>query len=332
MAIFQSLSGVFSCMIMIGLGFYLTQRGWFDKQTSQLFSKLAMVITIPLYMIVSMMKSYSKADLMQLGVAVAFPFCTMLACYLIGIVVSFAIKVPAYRRGTFQAMFFVSNSAFIGFPVNLALFGDKSLPIAVMYYLVQSLLFWTIGAYGLSLDGPKFSRIEGVEDVEIPPVLSLKTLKNIMSPPLIGAVIAISLILMEAKLPTFISSTCTYLGSMTTPLAMLFLGIAIYLANLRSVKLTGDMCVLIAARFLIAPTVVLLGLHIVDAFHIVEIPEMMRKVFVIESAMPVMTQVSIAAKAYKADSNYVAVLTAVTTVLAMITIPTFFILLTYNVI
>jgi hypothetical protein len=57
----------------------------------------------------------------------------------------------------------------------------------------------------------------------------------------------------------------------------------------------------------------------------------MRKVFVIEAAMPVMTQVSIAARAFKADANYVAVMTALTTVLSMITIPVYFLLLTFGV-
>jgi predicted permease len=315
-------------MLMIMLGYYLTRINWFNKDIGQLFSKFAMTVTIPLYMIVSMMRSYKKEDLLQLGVAVIVPLCSMLALWIIGIVVSRIIKIPDYRRGVFRAMFFVSNSAFIGFPVNIALFGDKALPIAVMYYLVQSLLFWTIGAYGLSIDGPKFARLQDNEnsDVAAPSVLSLQTIKNIMSPPLIGAVVAILLILFSVKLPTFATSTMNYLGSMTTPLAMLFIGIAIYVANLRTVRITADMGVLIAARFLIAPAVTI---GVCYAFNV---PEFMRSVLIIESAMPVMTQVSIAARAYKADANYVAVMTALTTVLALFTIPTYFILLTFKII
>jgi hypothetical protein len=278
-------------------------------------------------MIVSMMKSYTRADLMQLGIAVVMPCFTMLVTYLIGVVASKIVRVPEYRLGTFRAMFFVANTAFIGFPVNLALFGDRALPIAVMVYLVQSLLFWTIGAYGLSLDGPRFSRIEGNTggDVAVPSVFSMKTLKNIMSPPLIGAVVAIVFILGGVKLPTFLNSTFNYLGSMTTPLAMLFIGIAIYIANLRNVRITLDMATLVAARFIIAPAVVIV------ACHFFAVPDLMRKVFVIEAAMPVMTQVSIAARAFKADANYVAVMTALTTVLSMITIPVYFLLLTFGV-
>ncbi len=63
----------------------------------------------------------------------------------------------------------------------------------------------------------------------------------------------------------------------------------------------------------------------------IPVPELMRKVFIIEAAMPVMTQVSIAARAYKADANYVAVMTALTTVISLFTIPAYFILLTLGV-
>jgi predicted permease len=314
-------------MLMIMLGYYLTSKKWFNKEVGQLFSKLAMTVTIPLYMIVSMMKSYTRNDLLQLGIAVVMPACTMVVTFLIGVAVSYIIRVPSYRHGTFRAMFFVANTAFIGFPVNAALFGVKALPIAVMVYLVQSLLFWTIGAYGMSLDGPKFARLEGntSDNLVSPKIFSTQTLKKIMSPPLIGAMVAILLILGGVNLPTFLNSTFNYLGGMTTPLAMLFIGIAIYIADLRNVHITLDMAVLIVARFVIAPAVVIV------ACHFVAVPDLMRKVFVIEAAMPVMTQCSIAARAYKADANYVAVMTALTTVLSMITIPTFFILLNFGI-
>jgi predicted permease len=197
-----------------------------------------------------------------------------------------------------------------------------------MYYLVQSLLFWSFGAYGLSRDGPVLARLTGgpQADVTVPNVFSLATVKDLLSPPLIGSVVAILLILSDLKLPTFLNQTFNYLGSMTTPLAILFIGIAIYLANLRHVRITLDMGVLIAARFLIAPA----GMLVACAIY--PVPDLMRKVFIIEAAMPVMTQISIASLSFKADANYVAVMTALTTVISLITIPVYFVLLTYNVI
>jgi len=328
MDIFESLSGVFSCMLMIGLGYYLTHRGWFDDKVGELFSKLAMCVAIPLYMIVSMIRSYTKEDLLQAGTAVAIPLVSMLVIYAIGLAVSRVVRVPAHRLGTFRTMFFVANSGFIGFPVNVALFGEKALPYAVIWYLVQSFLFWTIGAWGLSADGWRYARLDRGSTVArlMPSVFSLANLRNVLSPPLIGSVVAVVLILGGIRLPTFLESTFTYLGGMTTPLAMLFLGIAVYLSNLRSVKIGADIWVLVVARFVVAPAVV------VGLTALLPVSDLMRKVFIIEAAMPVMMQVSIAARAFNADANYAAVTTALTTVMAMFTIPTYFLLLHYGVV
>lgn len=326
MAIFESMSGVISCMLMIMLGYYLTHIKWFNKEVGQLFSKFAMTVTIPLHMIVSMLKSYSKEDLLTLGTVVIVPLCSILALWLLSMVVSRLFKIDDHRRGAFEAMFFVANSAFVGFPVVIALFGDKALPVAVMYYLVQSLLFWTIGAYGLSIDGSKCARLDGGAEVALPKVFSMDTLKKIMSPPLLSAVVAILLILFSIKLPTFATSTMTYLGGMTTPLAMLFIGIAIHVVNLRTVRITYDVVLLICARFVVAPVVTMAVCYLFD------VQGLTRSVLIIESAMPVMTQVSLAARAYKADANYVAVLTALTTVLSMVSIPAWFLLLTFGIV
>lgn len=330
MELFNSLSGVFSCMLMILVGYFLTSRKWFDQKSAKLFSKMAMSLTIPLYMISSMMKSYTKEDLMQLGIVVIIPFCTMLITFSIGFIVSILCKIPVYRRGTFRCMFFVANTAFIGFPVNVALFGDKALPYAVMYYLVQSILFWTIGTYAMSFDGPKMAELGLAEDDGVPmakpKILSKQTLKNILTLPLIGAIVAILLILGDVQLPAFLKKTCSSFGGMTTPLAMLFIGISIYLVNLRSIHVTYDIVILICARFIVAPLVIATFVSFIP-----DVPDLMRKVFIIEAAMPVMTQCSIAARAFKADHGYVSVVTAITTCMALFTIPTFFLLLSFGI-
>ncbi len=326
MNIFESLSGVISCMLMIGLGYLLTRKGWFNEETGRLFSRLAMGVAIPVYMIVSISRTYTRQDLLQAGIALALPAVLMLVLYAIGDVAARLFAIPEHRVGGFRTMTFASNSGFIGFPVNVALFGEQALPYAVIYYLVQSFMFWTLGAYGLSVDAPKFLKLSGnAAMAAIPPVFSMTTVRNVMSPPLIGSVVAVGLILGEITLPKFIDSTFVYLGGLTTPLAMFFLGIAIYLADLRSIRFSRDIWGVVAARFFVAPAVVL------AITALVPVPELMRKVFIIEAAMPVMVQVSITARAYNADANYIAVTTALTTVMALVTIPFYFLLLNFGV-
>jgi malate permease and related proteins len=271
-------------------------------------------------------KTYTRDDLLQAGIAVVLPLVVMLILYVVGDVTSRLVGIADHRRGGFRTMTFASNSGFIGFPVNVALFGEQALPYAVIWYLVQTFLFWTLGAYGLSVDAPRFSKLTGNAGAatSIPPVFSMATVKNVITPPLIGSVVAVVLILGEIRLPKFVDSTFTYLGGMTTPLAMLFLGIAIYLADLRVSRFGRDIWFVVVARFLLAPAIVL------AVTALVPVPELMRKVFIIEAAMPVMMTVSIAARAYNADTGYIAVATALTTVMAMVTIPLYFLLLHFG--
>jgi len=146
----------------------------------------------------------------------AVPFAVMLASYLIAIGVAALLKVRPERRGTFRSMFALSNSVFIGLPVNLLLFGEISLPYALLYYIANTTLFWTIGVYGIAVDGSVRNRTAK------PSLVSWSGLRRILSPPLLGYLFAVCLILLDIRLPKAIMDTCNYLGNMTTPLSMLF--------------------------------------------------------------------------------------------------------------
>jgi predicted permease len=210
-------------------------------------------------------------------------------------------------------MFFVSNSIFIGLPVNLALFGEQSVPYVLLYYIANTSLFWTIGAGGIRNDGAS-----GNDKVSV-----IEVVKKIFSPPLLGFLFAIALILGDISLPHFILDTCKYLGSMTTPLSMLFIGIAIYGVKLSNIKISKDMIAILIGRFVISPMIVM------AIAHVMPLPLLMKKVFIIQAMLPVMTQTAIVAKSYHGDTEYAAIMTTVTTILAILVIPVYMLIFQY---
>ncbi|MFW2487710.1 AEC family transporter [Clostridium chromiireducens] len=311
MIIFNALGSVFSIVLMISTGFFLSHKGWFDEKTSQLFSKLVCNLAIPCLMISQFTESFDKDKLLNLSGGLFAPFTSMALGYLIAVLVSKLVKVKKGRIGTFRSMFFVSNSIFIGLPVNMALFGEKSIPNVLLYYIANTTFFWTIGVYEISRDGQS-----GKANI-----LSLDTVKRIMSPPLLSFVFAIILVLSNVHLPKFILDTCKYFGNLTTPLAMLFIGITIYSVNLKEFKLSLDMAAIILGRFLISPLLILVLCNIIN------IPLLMKEVFVIQAAMPVMTNTAIVSKRYGADYEYATISTIITTILSLLAIPIYMILL-----
>lgn len=307
MVLLNAVQGVLTIVIMISIGYVLTEKKWFNEEISRVFAKLVTNVSLPALMISDLMGSFTKDKLESLSKGLMAPFLSIAACYIISVVVSKILKVEKSREGTFQSMFFNSNTIFIGLPVNLALFGNKSMPYVLLYYIANTTFFWTLGVYCISKDNPG----------EHGSILSKATIKRIVSPPLLGFIAAVILILLKIELPPFIMNTCKYLGNLTTPLSMIFIGISIHSVKLKELKIDKDVIGVLAGRFLVCPLMMLIMLLLMP------MPELMKKVFIMQSAMPVMTNAPIIAKVYGADSNYAAVMVTLSTILSMITIPIF---------
>ncbi|OOM75354.1 membrane transport protein [Clostridium puniceum] len=119
---------------------------------------------------------------------------------------------------------------------------------------------------------------------------------------------AVILILLDIHLPKFLLDTCKYFGNLTTPLAMLFIVITIYSVNFKEFKFSWDIVAIILVRFLISPILILVLCNFAN------VPALMTDVFVIQAAIPVMTNTAIVSKSYNADYEYATVNTIVTTI------------------
>ena len=305
MIIINAVQSVFSIVLMVTVGYILTAKKWFNEDTSKLFSRLVVNISLPAYMISNLMTTYDKDKLSHSVIGLAVPFLSMAIGYGLSIIISKLINVDSSRIGTFQSMLFLSNTIFIGLPVNVSLFGEKSIPYVLLYYIANTTFFWTLGIYLISKDG-------GTSEDKL---FSFKNIKRIFSPPLMGFIMAIILILLRIKLPIFIMDTCKYLGNLTTPLSMLFIGITMYSVKISDIKINLENTILLIGRFIISPLIVFL------LTFLIPIPNLMMKVFIIQAAMPVMTQTAIVAGSYKADYKYAAAMVTVTTVVSLIFIP-----------
>lgn len=311
MVILNALGSVFSIVLMITAGWFLSYKGWFDEKTSKLFSRLVCNLAIPCLMITQFTESFDKEKLLNLGSGLFAPFTSMAIGYAVSVIVSKIIKVKKGRVGIFRSMFFVSNSIFIGLPVNLALFGEKSIPSVLLYYIANTIFFWTIGVYGISKDGQSTNSN----------IFSLYTLKRILSAPLLSFMFAVILILLDIHLPKFLLDTCKYFGNLTTPLAMLFIGITIYSVNFKEFKFSYDIIGIILGRFLISPILILMLCNFAN------VPSLMKEVFVIQASMPVMTNTAIVAKSYNADYEYATINTIITTIASLLVIPIYMLIL-----
>ncbi len=311
MDIFHAIQGLITIIIIVSIGYLITKKGWLNKQNSSLLPRLVIGISLPAYMIWNLMSIFDKEKLGPLLFGIVVPFTSIIITFLIGYVISKFIKIAPHRIGTLRSAFCAGSAIFVGVPVNLALFGESAIPYVLIYSFASNFLFWTLGNYSISLDGLK----------SIPKMISIETLKNVVTPPLVAFFVAVLFIYIELDLPTFVTDTCRYLGGMTTPLSMLFIGFAIYGVQLTKIKFSQDIIVLLLGRFIIS------GLVVLIVTHFIPVPELMRKVFTIEAILPVSSNTTILAQNYEADTEYAALIVTITTVLAIFVIPIYMMIL-----
>ena len=307
MLVYNAIQGVLTILCMITLGYVLSRRGWFDDRDSALLNRIVLMIALPSLMVSNLTGNFDKESILRMGPGIIVPFLSILGSYGFAWILGILIRVPVHFRGTFRALFAFSNTIFVGLPVNLALFGDKSVPYVTLYYLVNTTLFWTIGVYYIRKD------VEGHKGVHH--FFSWETIKRIFNPVLVAFFISIFLVFLEWKIPPFLSSAFKYIAAMTTPLSMLIIGNTISSIGLKGIRFSKEMIAVIIGRFGIAPALAWLVLSRIDA------TELMRNVFLVVAAMPAMTQIPIVCKAYGADDRQTSVMMTVTTTLSLFVIP-----------
>lgn len=305
MGIFGSaVSGVLIILIMIALGFILARNDWFDDKMTSMFARLVTQIALPAYMISTIMGKFTAAKLLQTLPDLFFPIVSMLLLYIVSILVVKVAKIPKMHSGLFRSMFSNSNTVFVGLPVNMALFGRASLPFVLVYYMANTTFFWTLGVYLIQKDGVG----EGNFDWKT-------TLRKVFSPPLLGFMVGVVLVLLHVSLPDFIMQDFTYIGNLTIPLSMIFIGISINNVDLTRVRFDRSNFLILFGRFLLAPALMTLLVIFTP------MPILMKQVFIMQSAMPIMTNAPVVSRLYHADSEYASVMVAETTLLSLIVIP-----------
>ena len=300
----RSISGILVILGMILVGFVIGEKGWFDDKSRGLLAKLVTQVALPCYMLYTITQRFTAADLLKMLPALRFPALSMVVLLGIAIGVARIFAVRQDRRGLFISMFFNSNTIFVGLPINQALFGDASIPYVLIYYMCNTTFFWTLGTYLIQRDG------EGEAQFD------LKTsLKKVFSPPLMGFILGLVMVMLQIKLPAFLASDLQYLGNLTTPLSMIFIGLSVSHVGVKQLVLGKEQLLILLGRFLVAP------LLMATIVYWVPLPSLMKQVFIIQSAMPVMTNAPVVARLYGADSDYAAVMVTETTLATMVVIP-----------
>lgn len=303
----HGLQGIFEVLFMIGIGFGLVKKGWFSLDMSAVFTKLVMKIALPLYMFCQLEKDFTQASLMQIAPDLCLPIASIALAYVVGRIAAKVLRIRRDRQGVFTTCFFIANTIFIGLPVNLALFGTKSVPSVMLYYMANTTMFWTLGVYHIVNDS--------VAGKGTMPLFSLQTIKKVLSPPLVGFLLGLACVMANVKIPAFLLTSFQYVGNLATPLSLMVIGIEMTTISLRTVQWDKDLLGALVGRFIVCPACVLALLPFIP------VTPMSAQVFTMQASMPAMTQMTVVAKSVGADVKYATQVSFLTVILGIIIIP-----------
>ena len=307
MLFLTSLESIIPIIALIVLGYFLQVRGWFHNDFGNDLSKLIMNVAMPVSIFVSVLKYLTLEKLISLSGGLIYTFVAFALGYIVAFLSVKAFKVAPGRRGTVINTFVNANTIFIGLPLNIALFGDDALAYFLIYYITNTISTWTLGVFLMTSDSKS-----GKKKQE-----SHFDWKKLLPAPLLGFIVSVVFLIINIPLPSFVSSTLGYVGGLTTPLSLVYIGIVLAKAGIKTIRFDKDSIVALVGRFIVAPVLMFAVLKLMA-------PGMVTaeyQTFMIQSATPALAVIPILANQGDGDVEFSTNIVTLSTVLFVIVIP-----------
>ena len=268
---------------------------------------------MPCNCIVKLLNNLDRRDLAQAGWMLVAALLGVGITLLLSMGTAAALKLPRERRGVFAAMAGLSNTIFIGIPVCTQLFGEACMPYLMIYYLANTTFVQSAGVMLVERSGT----VAGEKTT------ALGFVKNMLSkPPILGLLLALTLLGLGQHLPAPLMRFAGYVSNSVSPLALIYCGFIVYEVGLRNLRLAPGLPTMLVLRLVVAPAICI-GLCTMFG-----VTGLARNVFVVDSALPVVTQVTVMAGAYGADEKYAATGACLSIFASFLTIPLLMVWLT----
>ena len=302
--IIPALSSMVTILAVITLGYLLQAKGWFQEGFSKSIADLILKIALPASIFVSVLKFITREQLASFFGISLYPLITVILGYLVawGTVVLF--NVPVGRRGIMLNTFVNANTVFMGLPLNLSLFGEEAMPYFLVYYVINTLSIFTVGTYFVSIDRPDGNKNKGIQ------------WESLFSPPLIAFLVALALVALGIPIPIFATNSINMVGSLVTPLSLMYIGINLQQSGLGTIRLDRDTVLALAGRFILFPFLMVLVLLLGGADN-----TLLQETFIIQSTIPTIVIMPILAAEADGDVDFATNVVTMTTIVYLVVLP-----------
>lgn len=308
-AFVTSIESVVEIILVIALGFYLRKKNEFDDQFKTSISFLIMNIALPASIFSSVLKYLTREKLIGLSSGLLYASGSFIIGYIIAWVLTKLLHVRPGRQGTFINMFVNANTIFIGLPLNLALFGEASMPYFLIYYVLNTVSTWAIGVFFITNDDPTKDKSTAKFNW-----------RKLLPAPLVGFLVALVFLLLAIPVPNWVNSTLTMVGGIVTPMSLIYIGIVLADAGLASIHFDRDTIWALLGRFIFTPAV-MIGILMLATHGGAQIPNLESSTLIIQAAAPGLAVLPILAGQAHGDVEYATNVVTTSTVLFVVVVP-----------
>ncbi|NLZ66974.1 MAG: hypothetical protein GX910_04920 [Clostridiaceae bacterium] len=298
---------IFSTMVQLlaacAVGFYYGRRKVLTEDTNARLSRVVLNVTIPA-MILSTLNKIDPAEAEAHGNLAWKIFIFGFLMYAVVLVLSFPIgallNAPKECERVARNGIVFSNMGLIGFPIMNALLG----PLAVFYntplVIHFNLFFFSFGIYFAEKDAGLKTKLQW---------------RSFINPGMIACVIGMVMFLTGWRLPAVIHKGVDFVGSITSPLSIVIIGVSLGLADLRKMFSQRVYYRIAAVRLFLIPL-----LTLVAAYFVLKDFTAVGTV-VLGAATPVASGVAMSSADKPVQNEFSAQMVGMTTLLSFATIP-----------
>ncbi|AFS78174.1 auxin efflux carrier [Gottschalkia acidurici 9a] len=300
MAFTSVLEQTITLFLLVILGFVIRKRNIITDEIIRGFSDFVLKVTLPLFIIVSMDKEFSKDRLIYSGIIIFISIFTYFIKAVISKIFTNSLNIKEPQKGVYRFLIFFSNSGFMGIPVANALYGDDGVFYAAILNITFNILLWTFGVKLVSQDNTKEENV-------------MK--KLLTNPGVFSVIIGLIIFLTPLKLPKLLYDPMNMVGSITSPLAMIVVGGILGATELGSMFRNKKLMLASLIRLIVIP---LIFIFMLLPF---KLPEIIVGMTIIIDAMPAAANTAMFTRMYNSDYNLASQGVFLTTLINILTTP-----------
>ena len=283
--------------ILLAVGFIGGKVKLLSPDAGRILSKIIISITAPCTILTSVLSGEVNITTGETVIFLLISFLAYLLFILISIPVAKMLGGDKSNNGLYSYMAAFGNTAFMGFPVIIAIFGNAAAFYVALFNIPFILLTFSVGIILISGKGRKFDP------------------KILISPTIISAFASIIIAITGFRAPTVITEPIRLLGNITTPGSMLVIGLTLARVSFKDVFYEWRLYIVALFKLIVMPVFIWIILKQFVANG------MLLGIAVILSGMPTAAMATMVAIEYGGNERIASGGVSMTTLLSGVTIP-----------